>query len=284
MAPTSSGNAVHALAPDSLAGDFHDVDAARDPGRFAACLELLAGIPFFSDYKRESIKALELSPGDAVLEIGCGLGRDLAAMAVRVGPGGLAVGLDASLVMLARAAREGGDASSGLVLAAADAHLLPFADRTFAACRVDRTLQHTADPFRVLAEMARVTRPGGRVVAVEPDWGTFVLDSELPGAARIVAGTWRDRFPSGAVGRSLARGLAEAGLTRVTVVPRTFVLRDFAMAEAIYDIGKTVAEAVARGSLAARDGRAFLAEQRAADDRGLFFSSLTFFEACGIRT
>ncbi|NMC50745.1 MAG: methyltransferase domain-containing protein, partial [Desulfovibrio sp.] len=188
MSPTSPGRAAAAPA-DSLAGDFHDVDAARDPGRFAACLALLAGIPFFSDYKRESMKALGLSPGDAVLDIGCGLGRDLAALAVTVGPCGLAVGLDASLVMLGRAAREGEGASSRFVLAAGDGHFLPFADRTFAACRVDRTLQHAADPFRVLAEMARVTGPGGRVVAVEPDWGTFVLDSEMPGTARIVAGT-----------------------------------------------------------------------------------------------
>jgi hypothetical protein len=62
-------------------------------------------------------------------------------------------------------------------------------------------------------------------------------------------------------------------------MPRTFVLRDFATADAIYDIERTVAEVVARGDLAARDGRAFLDEQRAAADRGLFFSSLTFFEA-----
>jgi ubiquinone/menaquinone biosynthesis C-methylase UbiE len=283
MPPTSPGRAATAPA-DSLAGDFCAVDAAGDPGRFVACLALLAGIPFFGDYKRDSMKALGLSPGDAVLEIGCGLGRDLAAMAGQVGPAGLAVGLDASLVMLGRAAREGRDASSRFALAAGDAHLLPFADRTFAACRVDRTLQHTADPFLVLAEMARVTGAGGRVVAVEPDWGTFVLDSDQAVTAGIVAACWRDRFPSGAVGRSLARGLAEAGLGRVTVMPRTFVLRDFATADAIYDIERTVAEAVARGDLAARDGRAFLDEQRAADDRGLFFSSLTFFEARGVRT
>ena len=88
---------------DSLAGDFRGVDRARDPGRFVACLQLLAGIPFFRDYKKDSIQALGLAPGDTVLEVGCGLGRDLADMAERVGNAGLAVGLDASLVMLDRA-------------------------------------------------------------------------------------------------------------------------------------------------------------------------------------
>ncbi|WP_256128271.1 methyltransferase domain-containing protein [Desulfolutivibrio sulfoxidireducens] len=285
MPPTSPGRAAMASS-DSLAGDFRGVDRARDPGRFVACLQLLAGIPFFRDYKKDSIQALGLAPGDTVLEVGCGLGRDLADMAERVGNAGLAVGLDASLVMLDRAGKAGAAGEkpgSGPVLIAGDAHLLPFADAAFSACRVDRTLQHAADPFRVLAEMARVTRPGGRVVAVEPDWGTFVLDSDSPQAARIVAGTWRDRFPSGTVGRFLARGLAEAGLAAVTVVPRTFVLRDFQTAEAIYDIEKTVAEAVGQGRLTAGQGREFLEEQRTADSRGNFFSSLTFFQARGVK-
>jgi SAM-dependent methyltransferase len=281
MSTATPGESVPARATGSLAGEFSGVDRTADPGRFVACLDMLADIPFFRGYKRDSRAALGLVPGDAVLEVGCGMGRDLAALAAVVGPRGLAVGLDASRVMLGRAGREVGGGGAMPALTAGDALDLPFADAAFTACRVDRTLQHLPDPFRALAEMARVTRPGGRVSAIEPDWGSYLLDSELPDAARAVERTWRERFPSGRVGRTLARGLAACGLTGITAEARTFVLRDFATADAIYDIVPTVDEALARGSLPRERGEALLAGFRAADARGLFFSSLTFFLVMG---
>ncbi len=280
--------AVTASGSGSLAGEFQRVDRVSDPGRFVACLERLSSIPFFRDYKSESRAALGLRPGDRVLEVGCGLGLDLAALGADVGPWGLAVGLDASRVMLERAGKGRAEAagrgqSLSLAFAAGDALDLPFAAASFYACRVDRTLQHIVDPFRALAEMARVTRPGGRVLAVEPDWGSYLLDAADPEAAGIVARTWRDGFPSGRAGRMLVRGMAACGLTDIAVTPRTFVLRDFATADAIYDTSRTTAQAVAAGSLTQERAAAFLAGLVQADARGCFFSSLTFFEVMGRR-
>ncbi|NDY57632.1 methyltransferase domain-containing protein [Desulfovibrio sulfodismutans] len=280
MAQPLSGESAPTPDTGSLAGAFRCVDRVSDPGRFVACLERLSSIPFFRDYKSESRAALGLRPGDRVLEVGCGLGLDLAALGADVGPRGLAVGLDMSRIMLERT-RQAAPPRACLAFAAGDALALPFADAVFHACRVDRTLQHVADPFQALAEMARVTRPGGRVVAVEPDWGSYLLDSADPEAAGIVARTWREGFPSGRVGRSLARGMAGCGLSDIAVTPRTFVLRDFAAADAIYDIERTVAGAVAAGGLTQERGAAFLCGLVQADGLGYFFSSLTFFQVMG---
>ena len=280
MALSPSGETAPMSATPTLAGAFRHVDRVSDPGRFVACLERLSAIPFFRDYKTGSRKALGLRPGQRVLEVGCGLGRDLAALGEDLAPGGLAVGLDASRIMLERA---GQTAPGGTVLAftAGDALALPFADAVFHACRVDRTLQHVDTPFRALAEMVRVTRPGGRVLAVEPDWGSYLLDAADPEAAGIVSRTWGEGFPSGRVGRTLARGMAACGLSDIAVTPRTFVLRDLATAEAVYDIGLTVAGAVTAGTLPRERAEAFVAGLRQADGRGCFFSSLTFFEVMG---
>lgn len=280
MAQPHSGKSDPTTTAVVLAGEFRRVDRVSDPGRFVACLERLSAIPFFRDYKSESRAALGLRPGDRVLEVGCGLGLDLAALGADVGPRGLAVGLDMSRIMLERA-RQAAPGCACLTFAAGDALDLPFADAVFHVCRVDRTLQHVAEPFRALAEMARVTRPGGRVAAVEPDWGSYLLDSDMPEAARIVARTWCEGFPSGRVGRTLARGMAGCGLSDIAVRPRTFVLRDFAAADAVYDIGGAVAGAVAAGSLTQERGEAFLAGLVQADGRGCFFSSVTFFEVMG---
>jgi len=282
MALSPSGDTAPASVPPTLAGAFRHVDRVSDPGRFVACLERLSAIPFFRDYKTESRKALGLCPGQRVLEVGCGLGRDLAALGEDLAPGGLAVGLDASRVMLKRAGLAA-SGNTGLAFTAGDALALPFADAAFHACRVDRTLQHVADPYRALAEMVRVTRPGGRVLAVEPDWGSYLLDAADSEAAGIVARTWGEGFPSGRVGRTLVRDMAACGLSDIAVTPRTFVLRDLATAEAVYDIGLTVAGAVAAGSLGLERAEAFVAGLAQADARGCFFSSLTFFEVMGRR-
>src|SRR5205085_3409735 len=53
--------------------------------------------------------------------------------------------------------------------AAADAGGLPFPDATFDSAFCVAVLQHINDVPRAVRELARVTRPGGRIVAVEPD-------------------------------------------------------------------------------------------------------------------
>lgn len=102
--------------------------------------------------------------GRRVLEVGCGAGqcaRRLAALGARV------VGVDLSGAMLDRARalgrRPGSPAVAGLVQA--DARRLPFADGSFdVAFSAYGAVPFVADPERVMAEVARVLRPGGRWV------------------------------------------------------------------------------------------------------------------------
>lgn len=93
--------------------------------------------------------------GRRVADVGCGTGRLLR---ILTSNGAKAVGLDADPAMLTLAAARG-------PAARADAHQLPLADASMDAAITVATLEFTADPAQVLAEMARVTRPGGRLVA-----------------------------------------------------------------------------------------------------------------------
>jgi SAM-dependent methyltransferase len=102
------------------------------------------------------LRALGPLAGRAVVEVGCGTGRLAAMLADR---GAAVVGVDADPAMLAVAATR-----APRRLLCADAGHLPLPDKAADAAVAVATLEFTTDPARVLAEMARVTRPGGRLV------------------------------------------------------------------------------------------------------------------------
>ena len=123
---------------------------------------------------------------------------------VAAGPGNVAtellahgatdvVALDLSYAMLAEGARRG---QRDLAWVNADAQQLPFADASFDVVTISFGLRNVPDPPRALAEFARVTRPGGRVVVCEfatPTWPPFrslytrYLVGQLPLGARLIS-------------------------------------------------------------------------------------------------
>lgn len=114
-------------------------------------------------WRRAAAKATALTGGGAALDVACGTGALTRALARRVGPTGRVVGLDFSPGMLDGARRR----SPGMTWVEGDALALPFADGEFDAATIAFGLRNLADPTRGLAEMARVVRPGGRMVVLE---------------------------------------------------------------------------------------------------------------------
>ena len=114
-------------------------------------------------WRRAAVAAAEPRGAD-VLDIGCGTG-DLSAEFRRAGAGSV-IGADFSAAMLARARdKAAGKAGGGWLQA--DALRLPFADGSFDAVASAFVLRNLVDLPAAFAEMARVLRPGGRVVALD---------------------------------------------------------------------------------------------------------------------
>ena len=134
--------------------------------------------------------ALDLRPGQRVLDLAAGTATSSAALARS---GADVVGCDFSLGMLQVGQRAGHD---GVALVAGDALRLPFADGSFDAVTMSFGLRNTADLDQALRELLRVTRPGGRLVVCEfshPTWRPFrtvyveYLMRLLPSVARRVS-------------------------------------------------------------------------------------------------
>lgn len=119
------------------------------------------GAPGFAETEDELLAPIAERLASPLLEVGCGEGNNL----VRFRHLGRCTGVDRFPKKLAFAARE----LVGSRFATADAAALPFADASFASVFVRDLLHHVADPRRVLAEVARVLRPGGVFCLLEPN-------------------------------------------------------------------------------------------------------------------
>ncbi len=109
-------------------------------------------------WRRHVVRALQPAPGQRVLDLAAGTGVSTQALAAT---GAWCVSADFSLGMLAAGA------DRGLPRAAADAMALPFRDAAFDAVTMSFGLRNVVDPPAVLAEMARVTKPGGQLLVCE---------------------------------------------------------------------------------------------------------------------
>jgi SAM-dependent methyltransferase len=112
---------------------------------------------------------LNIPAGGVALDVGCGPGTVTASLARAAGQDGLALGLDISEAMLARAVRV--EAGPQIGFLRADAQRLPLRDETVDAVVSIAVLQLVPDPAVALAEMARVLRAGGRLAVMVPTAG-----------------------------------------------------------------------------------------------------------------
>jgi demethylmenaquinone methyltransferase/2-methoxy-6-polyprenyl-1,4-benzoquinol methylase len=172
-------------------------------------------------WRRETRSALNISPGEAVLDLAAGTAVSTVELAKS---GAWCLAADFSVGMLHAGGRR------PVPKVAGDATRLPFADAVFDAVTISFGLRNVVDPDAGLREMARVTRPGGRLVVCEfatptvPVLSTAYkeyLMQALPRVARAVSSNpeayvylaesiraWPDQ-------PALARRIADAGWSQV---------------------------------------------------------------------
>lgn len=184
----------------------------------AARLELRARADSEIAARDEYVRLLGVAPGERVLDVGCGSGAVTRTVARRVAPGGRVVGFDASPALL-KVARELADEAGlggGIEFKPGDCRALPFPDASFDAVLAATTLSHVPDPGRALAEMVRVTRPGGRVGVFDIDGDMSLIAHPDRGLTRKIVAAYSDHgWVNGWLVRGLPGRLADLGIVNV---------------------------------------------------------------------
>jgi SAM-dependent methyltransferase len=131
---------------------------------------------FYELYRREVIERVRGVANKDILEVGCGEGM------MFDGTGIKPVQMDVSMRRVQFARDKGQQAICG------DGYHIPFADQSFSVVLLIAMLEHTSEPWRVLAEARRVLKPGGRAIMVVPN--DFTMS-----AGRLVLGKFPIRYP-----------------------------------------------------------------------------------------
>ena len=253
---------------------FDDVDSTGEAEMFARFLEQVESAPSVVARRQRSFDLLALRDGDAVADVGCGLGTAARELAAR---GARAYGFDASEEMVAEARRR--TDAGGIEFAVGEATALPLEDGALRGYRAERVYQHLDDPEAALREARRVLGPDGRIVLIDQDWDAFVVDGGPDTGAILRA--FADSFRNGRIGRQYRRLLLDAGFRDVVVEPETSVFTEGPLA---MPMAKLAADAGAAAGLVAREAAdAWLADQAERLANGSYFAAMTHFVASASR-
>jgi ubiquinone/menaquinone biosynthesis C-methylase UbiE len=227
--------------------------------------------------KQRSYELMHIQPGGVVLDVGCGPGTDTIALAQLVGPTGQVVGIDFNATFLAQADERADQAGvrSWVSHQHADATNLPFEANTFDACRSERLLQHLLHPEQAVAEMVRITRPGGWIVINDADWGTLSIDTPEIAIERRLVRLEADMHNNGYSGRQLYRLLKRQHLADIVIEMVPGYLTHYALAEQVIGPAKLAQEALRQSVITEEEAQRWSASLAQADAEGVFFASIT---------
>ena len=219
-------------SPDPGSGEMFDQIASRYD-----LLNRLMSMGIDQSWRRKTVAAMTLPAGARVLDLATGTG-DLAIMIARLHPDAHVVGSDPSSRMLEvgvhKVARS--DLASRVQLEVGDAQALPYEDDSFVGCCIAFGIRNVPDRSAALSEMARVTKPTGRVAVLElgePSVGwlspiaRFHVRKVIPRLGGMLSGSREYRYLQQSIAAfppadEFARQMQACGLNVLEVTPLTF--------------------------------------------------------------
>lgn len=265
------------MTQQSFQAGWAAIDQTADPAYYIRFMDTVRkGNDSDPEQYRQLFDLLAPQDAEAILDVGCGTGGAVRAVAPHVGNSGRVVGIDYSATMIAEAQKRTDGLALPIEFRVADAQALPFDDNTFHGCFSNGVFEILPNPRLTLAEMVRITRPGGRLVIATCDIDGSVIDAADRAVTRKLLHFIADAECNGWIGRQLRGYAHELGLVDDKVVTDSWLITDFPLA---YDLWfrHLVARAQAAGILTAAEATAWVADQEARQQAGRSFLCWSLF-------
>lgn len=237
--------------------------------------------------KQRSYALMQLQPSYQALDVGCGPGTDTIPLAQIVGPKGQVVGVDHDEAMIAEADQraESSSVATWVKHTRADVTSLPFESDRFDACRSERLFQHLLNPEQALSEMTRVTKRGGWLVVLDPDWGTTSIDTAEVDIERRLSRVLAERvLHNGYSGRQLYRLFKQQGLADISIEMFPTHVTSYALLRQVMILDRVEQEALASGIVTNDELERWRSSLEQAEASGVCFGSGTLVMAAGRKT
>jgi ubiquinone/menaquinone biosynthesis C-methylase UbiE len=203
-AATERSSCCGSASREAFGSSLYDASEADGATDAAVAASLGCGVP---------TAVAELHLGETVLDLGSGAGADVLISARRVGPAGRAIGLDMTDEMLALARANAEQAGAGNVdFIKGYIEEIPLADATVDVVISNCVVNLAADKRKVVAEAARVLRPGGRFAVSD-----VIADEDMDAATRADMAAYTGCIAGALTEAEFRRALADAGLEDIEV-------------------------------------------------------------------
>ncbi|MFC9693318.1 methyltransferase domain-containing protein [Kribbella sp. NPDC056951] len=258
-------------------GSFKIADAAQsDTAGMAFVLDQMALQPAVQTLKAWALEQLAPVAGETAVDVGSGTGEDVAAFAEL---GLRAIGVEPSAGLRAEAVRRWPDSQAEFVDGLSDK--LPFDDESVDVVRCERVLQHVDDPAGSVREMARILRPGGRIVLIDTDWQTAIVHPADPEVLQRMVASFLAEAANPYSGRLLRGQLADAGLEIIGESASTWLEPQSGARQGFVSMMHVRAQQ--SGAITAAEAEAFAQGIVEAADRGAFHLSLTMYAVSAVK-
>ncbi|MDX1654516.1 MAG: methyltransferase domain-containing protein [Candidatus Competibacteraceae bacterium] len=237
-------------------------------------IEAIYLTPEITHQRQDMLAALELRPGERVLDVGTGPGFLAEAMAQAVGAAGQVCGIDFSVPVL-ELARNRCRELPQVRFDGAEATRMPYPDDRFDAAIAAQVYEYIHDTQAALAELYRVLRPGGRALLVDTDWGSLLWQTDDPVLTARIMGVWCRNLSHPYLPRALAPALVRAGFALSRRQALTLYCPEYSNCNYAHSLIRAIAETVAgRGGISQQETEDWVRDLEGLGRRGEFFFSL----------